>query len=56
MTIGTITLAGLTGGLILIKLALMGFALFLMAKALFQTSPAPALAKARIQRLRKPHV
>lgn len=56
MTIGTITLAGLTGGLILVKLALMAFALFLMAKALFQARPAPMLSRAtaRLPRLNKP--
>ena len=48
MTIGTFTLLTLTGSLVLLKLAMMAFALTLMAKALFparQAQSAAAMAR-----------
>lgn len=48
MTIGTFTLLTLTGSLVLLKLALMAFALMLVAKALFparQSQTEPAMAR-----------
>ncbi len=48
MTIGTFTLLTLTGSLVLLKLAVMAFALALMTKALFparQAQSVPAMAR-----------
>ena len=43
MTIESLTLLGLTGSLVLLKLGLMAFALALVVKSLSVTGPIPAL-------------
>lgn len=54
MTIGTFTLLTLTGSLVLLKLAMMAFALTLITKALFPARQAQsAAAMARLLPLNK---
>jgi hypothetical protein len=47
MTLGTMTLIGLIGSLVLLKLGLMAFALGLVARGLLQTTPQLAPAPLR---------
>ena len=47
MTIQSLTLLGLTGGLVLLKLGVMAFALALVARSLSATAPMPVPVAAR---------
>jgi hypothetical protein len=53
MTIQSLTLLGLTGGLVLLKLGVMAFALALVARALSATGPMPVPVGVRAPQRRK---